>query len=136
MLRDYLEPFLILPIQINWVAFIRRHIDLLFVFILPVYLYIVQNTIQNEHTHVYANGVVVKHAHPFEKDGEAPINEHEHSKQEICLYSSLHLDFYVSPDLVNIEIPHAEIQRHYLIANEQAESLVPFNNSIPRAPPV
>jgi len=118
------------------VAFIRRHINILFVFILPVYFYIVQNSIQNKHTHVYANGIVVTHAHPINKGGESPINEHKHSEREICLYSSLHFDLYDALILIQLEVDLKEICTNYFIANDEVISYLHFSNSIPRGPPV
>ena len=96
---------------------------ILFVFILPVYLYIVQNSIQNKHTHVYANGIVVTHSHPFDKDGKEPINDHKHSKREICLYSSLHFDFYDIPISFNLTVKLNELHKNYFVKNDQVDVL-------------
>lgn len=117
-------------------AFIRKHINFLFVFILPVYFYIVQNSIQNKHTHVYANGIVVTHSHPIDKDGDAPINKHNHSKSEICLYSCLHFDFYEAPVLSYLQVELNERHKNYLVLNDLVDSFSPFAVTIPRAPPV
>lgn len=115
--------------------FIRRNTNILFVLILPVYFYIVQNSIQNKHTHVYANGIVVTHSHAFDKDGETPTSEHEHSKTEICLYSCLHFDFYEAPVLTELKVNSTEIHKKYFIENDQVDTFSPFLNIIPRGPP-
>ncbi|MCY1720592.1 hypothetical protein OU798_09580 [Prolixibacteraceae bacterium Z1-6] len=117
------------------VAFIRKHINILFVFILPVYLYIVQNSIQNKHTHVYANGIVITHSHPLDKESDDPINKHNHSKTEICLYSSLHFDFYEAPQIAGLTIDLNETHKAYFVANETIDLFSPFLKTIPRGPP-
>ena len=116
--------------------FIRRNTKILFVLILPVYFYIVQNSIQNKHTHVYANGIVITHSHPFDKEGEAPINDHNHSKREICLYSCLHFDLYEAPALTDLVVNLTETHEDYFITNDKVEFLSAHLKSIPRGPPV
>jgi hypothetical protein len=117
------------------VAFIRRNINILFIFILPVYLFIVQNSIQNKHTHVYANGIVVTHSHPFNHEDDTPVSDHKHSKTEICLFSCLNFDFYENSRLVELNINLDEIHKNYFVRNEHVESLPSFLKSIPRGPP-
>nr|WP_321487452.1 hypothetical protein [uncultured Draconibacterium sp.] len=114
---------------------IRKHTNFLFVLILPVYLYIVQNSIQNEHTHVYANGIVVTHSHPISRS-DGPNNNHKHSQREINLYASLHFGLYETPDFVefDFEIPATHID--YLILDEQEVAIPVSLHIIPRAPPV
>jgi hypothetical protein len=116
-------------------AFIRKHINILFVFILPVYFYIVQNSILNKHTHVYANGIVVTHSHPFNKESNERANKHNHSKTEICLYSSLHFDFYEPPVIAGLFINLNEICNAYFIESDRVNSIAPFLKSVPRGPP-
>uniref|UniRef100_UPI003216EA35 hypothetical protein n=1 Tax=uncultured Draconibacterium sp. TaxID=1573823 RepID=UPI003216EA35 len=116
-------------------AFIRKHINLLFVFVLPVYFYIVQNSIQNKHTHVYANGIVITHSHPIDKESDVPTNNHKHSKREICLYSCLHFDFYETPVVSRLIVDLNETHRDYFIANERVDLFSPYFKAIPRGPP-
>ncbi len=104
-------------------------------FILPVYLCIVQNSIQNEHTHVYANGIVVTHSHPVDNEGGVPLNEHDHSKTEICLFSSLHFDFYEAPIFADLKVKLSETHKNYFVENEQVDTFSPYLNIIPRGPP-
>ncbi|WP_163322419.1 hypothetical protein [Draconibacterium mangrovi] len=113
---------------------IRKHTNLLFVLILPVYLYIVQTSIQNKHTHVYANGIVVTHSHPT-SDSDGSGNNHNHSQREINLYSSLHSDLYETPGLTafNFEVPADHIE--YIVYNEQEIPVSVSLQTIPRAPP-
>lgn len=116
-------------------AFIRQHINFCFVFVLPVYLYIVQTSIQNKHTHVDANGIAITHAHPFEKEGETPINEHDHSKTEICLYSNLNFDLYETTVTAELEVSLNEVVINYFVKNDLCLSDVHFLKTVPRGPP-
>ncbi|WP_319482683.1 hypothetical protein [uncultured Draconibacterium sp.] len=113
---------------------IRKHTNLLFVLILPVYLYIVQTSIQNKHTHVYANGIVVTHSHST-SDSDGPNNNHKHSQREINLYASLHSDLYETPGLTafNFEVPADLVV--YIISNDQEVTIPVSLHTIPRAPP-
>jgi hypothetical protein len=88
-------------LQINFtLKFIRKNTKLLFVLVVPVYFFIVQSSLLNKHTHFYPNGMVVTHAHPLNSDTSNHADGHEHTKNEICFYSSIHLDFYdMSPEV-------------------------------------
>ena len=78
--------------------FIREKRRLIFALVLPVYLFIVQASITNRHTHFYANGMVVTHSHPFDHHGKS-ADKHSHSQKEICFYTALYCDLYQSePD--------------------------------------
>lgn len=116
--------------------FIRRHIKLLFILTLPVYLYIVQSTISNKHSHVDANGVVYVHAHPTDSRADEPVSEHEHSRTEVFMYNSLQLDYY--------DVAVSEGIQHFLHAAEANFPVDEFSNHFftyyalksSRAPPV
>lgn len=116
-------------------VFIRKNINILFIFILPVYLYIVQNSIQNKHTHVYANGIVITHSHPFDNSDDTPVSDHKHSKTEIFLYSCLSFDFHENSPSLELNFNIEEVHEEYVINNEQLESYFSFLKSIPRGPP-
>lgn len=120
---------------IDLVNFIRKHTNLLFVLILPVYLYIVQTSIKNKHTHVYANGIVVSHSHPT-ADEAGNKNDHKHTQREINLFASLHSDFYETPDEAgfNFEVPYVCID--YIVFNERKVTKPVALYLIPRAPPI
>ncbi len=74
--------------------FIRRNIRLLFLLVIPVYLFIVHNSLQHKHTHFYPNGMVVSHSHPLNGDDSENPEDHSHTKNEICFYSSFNFDYY------------------------------------------
>ncbi|MFV0269482.1 MAG: hypothetical protein ACK5HT_20355 [Draconibacterium sp.] len=118
----------------RFMAFIRRNTRLLFVFILPVYLYIVQNTIKNEHTHVFANGIVITHSHPVCGHGE-PTDKHQHSQKEISLFASLHIDLYLAPVFSDVDFEINVEQSEFLIQNEHFNRNYLFRYSHPRGPP-
>ncbi|WP_321369113.1 hypothetical protein [uncultured Draconibacterium sp.] len=115
-------------------SLIRKHTNLLFVLILPVYLYIVQTSIQNKHTHVYANGIVVTHSHP--SSGDDPITDHNHSQREICLYASLHFDLYEIPEFPEFDFEVPAVHTNYFVYDEQGKTVPVIFHNIPRAPPV
>ncbi len=116
-------------------AFIRQHINFCFLFVLPVYLYIVQTSIQNKHTHVDANGIAISHSHPFDKDKESTGTQHEHTKQEICLYSTFTFDVYDLPEVTGLAIQVNETEHNYAPVNERYRSALHLLNTIPRGPP-
>jgi hypothetical protein len=116
-------------------AFIRRHIKLMFVFVLPVYFYVVQNTIQNKHTHVSASGMVVTHSHPFDEENENPADSHDHSKMEICLYCGLFSDFYTTANLHVLPVTTNEQNVNYLIKNERVHYNTSLRSGVTRGPP-
>lgn len=76
---------------------IRKNIRLLFVLVLPVYLFIVQSTIQNKHTHFFSNGIVITHAHPVDREKGAHNSDHRHTETEICLFQQLNFDYFQPP---------------------------------------
>jgi len=118
------------------VEFIRRHSRLWFVLVLPMYLYIVNASIQNKHTHFYANGMVVTHSHPINSDKSEPANHHGHSKTEICFFSTLHFDIAEVPLFVNSIAKLPEIHFEYFVQNELLLISDEDLKSNPRAPPV
>lgn len=118
------------------VLLIRKHTNLLFVLILPVYLYIVQNSIQNKHTHVYANGIVVTHSHPTSNTNDSPFNKHNHTHREICLFASFNLDLYETPDFAEFKFETPEVDIDYFISNQKVEAIPVLLHAKPRAPPV
>jgi len=78
--------------------FIRENRKLIFALVLPVYLFIVQSSITNRHSHFCANGMVITHSHPFDHH-ERGATKHNHTQKEICFYTSLNSEYYqVEPE--------------------------------------
>lgn len=118
------------------VIFIRENIKFLFVFILPVYFFIVQNSIQNKHTHFYSNGIVVTHSHPLNEDDQKPINSHHHTETEICFFSQLNFDYYnFSPELQLLAVEPPEFIQPFLEKEGNYNSVSLFQSD-PRGPPL
>lgn len=130
-----METFLILPAQNQWMAFIRKHSRLLFVLTLPVYFFIVQQSIQNKHTHFYPNGIVVTHSHPVDADSNEPVNHHNHTKTEICFFNTFHFNFVTLPDTVNVVFSVHENDVHFLVSNDIISYSADYLKVIPRGPP-
>ncbi|MCE4563719.1 hypothetical protein INQ51_05305 [Maribellus sp. CM-23] len=107
-----------------------------FALMLPVYLYIVNSSIQNKHTHFYANGMVVTHSHPLHAEKGETANHHGHSKTEICFFSTLHFDVAEVPlfESSNTNLP--AIHFEYFVENELLRTSEEELKSNPRAPPI
>jgi hypothetical protein len=117
------------------VIFIRENIKFLFVFILPAYFYIVQNSIQNKHSHFTSNGIVVTHSHPFDAENDNPFESHQHTKTEICFFSQLNFDYYnFSPDLQVLSVEPPECILPFLKKEVYYNSVSLFQPD-PRGPP-
>jgi len=117
------------------VIFIRKNINFLFVFILPIYFFIVQNSIQNKHTHFYSNGIVVTHSHPLNSENENPVENHQHTKTEICLFSQLNFDYYIfSQELQILAVEPPEFIQPFLKKDDNYKSVLLFQPD-PRGPP-
>jgi hypothetical protein len=72
----------------------------------------VHQSLQNKHAHFYPNGVIVVHAHPVSHQEGIPINEHSHSKTEICFYHIVKFDYYtLSAEIFIEEIQPAAIDQ-------------------------
>lgn len=63
---------------------LRRIARVGLIVLLPVLLMLFHNQLANWHYHVLQNGMVVKHAHPYNKPENAgsPIGNHKHSDSE------------------------------------------------------
>ena len=116
-------------------VFIRKNIRFLFVFILPVYFYIVQNSIQNKHTHFYENGIVVSHSHPVDNATGKPINEHKHTKTEICLFQQISIDSFTPVNELIIETGDFFIARKFVIPEDEKHGCALILQPFKRGPP-
>lgn len=72
---------------------LRKYIKLFILLVLPVYLVLLGNSMSNMHLHVLSNGMVVKHAHPFDREADRQ-DHHSHSDAETCYYQAFFLDFF------------------------------------------
>ena len=117
-------------------VYIRKHSAFLAISVLLAYFYIAQTSIQNKHTHFYPNGVVVTHSHPIDPSGDEPIENHKHSKTEICFFNTVHFDYYDTTKFVTIDFEQDEIHHNFLVRNEQFYGSVLSLTKAPRGPPV
>ena len=93
------------PVKTTVLKFIRENTRLIFLLVLPVYLFIVQASVTNRHTHFYPNGMVVTHSHPFQPGEDGSEAGHSHSKTEICFYAGLSSDLYHAEPVLQL-LPH------------------------------
>ena len=118
------------------VVFIRKNIRLLFVFVLPVYIYIVQSSIQNKHTHFYPNGIVITHSHPVDTETDRPISDHEHSKTEICLFQQLKINSLITSAEWTIESGEFYVVQKFVVVADENYKCTLFRQPQKRGPPI
>lgn len=116
--------------------FIRRNSKVLFILVLPAYLYIIQNSILNKHTHVYSNGLVITHSHYLNLDGDEPANNHGHSQTEICLYSLLNIGLHIAGEDKPIVFEGVDVFTTYIVEDTQCKYSSHYQHSVSRGPPV
>ena len=115
---------------------IRKNIRLLFVFVLPVYIYIVQSSIQNKHTHFYPNGIVVAHSHPVDTENDDPLKDHDHTQTEICLFQQLKIDFFTVSVEMNIKPGEFFVARKFVIVDDEKHGRKLAWQPLKRGPPI
>ena len=91
---------------------LRKYIKLFILLVLPVYLFLLGNSMSNMHLHVLSNGMVVKHAHPFDREADSQ-EHHSHSDAETCYYQAFFLDFFDTSEPI-----------HQLIADLSASEMI------------
>ncbi len=114
---------------------IRKYSAFFSLLTLLAYFYIAQSNFRTKHTHFYPNGVVVTHSHPVDtKDGK-PINDHHHSRSEICFFNNLQLHFYNVPDQVALPVLLPEQNVEYVVAKDDFKYQTDYLKVNPRGPP-
>jgi len=114
--------------------FIRQNIKFVFILVLPVYLFIVENSILNKHAHVYSNGLVITHSHPLNTDSDEP-SDHDHTKSEINLICGLSIDFHLAPELSHVDEANSELVEVHKAESEKKYFNLCDLQVIPRGPP-
>lgn len=117
-------------------VYIRKHSAFFVLTVLAAYFYIAHSNIQNKHTHFYPNGVVVTHSHPVDHDDNEPLNHHDHSKTEICFYSTFHFDFYDITEPLSCDVDLSESPVVFYIPDSQVFTTDFHVKTDPRGPPV
>ena len=72
---------------------LRKYIKVFIVLILPVYLCLLASSIMNMHVHVLSNGMVVRHAHPFDHNAGSG-KQHHHSDHDCSFYQGFFLGYF------------------------------------------
>jgi hypothetical protein len=117
------------------VNLIRENIRLFFCLFLPVYFLVVHQSLQNKHAHFYPNGVVVVHTHPVSHQEGVPINEHSHSKTEICFYQIINFDYFTCTADIIIEEIQPAFATHIVSAEEKLRLTQLIQHHDNRGPP-
>jgi hypothetical protein len=106
---------------------LRKYIKLFILLVLPVYLVLLANSMSNMHLHVLSNGMVVKHAHPFDREEDSQ-EHHSHSDAETCYYQAFFLDYFDTAEPVQqlvAVIPAAELAAPLIVLNYSCQSSNP-----------
>lgn len=114
---------------------LRKHITLIALLLIPVYLLVLGSTIRNRHSHVLPNGLVITHSHPFTDADGKPV-KHGHTGNQFLFYQLFTFDFFQSsPELILSENTHSFQQE---IKSVYAETFITRTSSkaFLRGPPV
>ncbi len=115
---------------------LRKNIKLIVAFALPIYLMVLANSMMNMHVHILSNGMVVKHAHPFEHSESDTEEHHHHTDDELSFYEGFTVDFYDdSTPLSGIDVYLPEFEK---IGEVQSASYTNYHFDLKqlRAPPI
>jgi hypothetical protein len=115
---------------------IRKNIRFIFILVLPVYFFIVQNSLLDKHTHFYANGMVVTHSHPLNHEDESHAEKHSHSKTEICFFQNLKIDYFRITPEIQVEFKNDKLITEFhdtYVCSNYPRPLIQFTS---RGPPV
>jgi hypothetical protein len=114
---------------------IRKNSKLILRLVLPVYFFIVQNSLLNKHYHFYANGIVVTHSHPVKHEKGKSDDTHSHTKAGICFFQSLQIDYFrISPEL-KIDFKNEDVQTAVFETDPLLNYSTPIIQFISRGPP-
>jgi len=115
---------------------IRKYAGYLILLVLPAYFLLLENSIRNKHTHVLANGLVVTHSHPLQKNEPGkPFNQHGHSKREIHFFQLFSVDFFENSSTLYYTSPVPWLLREIIPGSEDKPTLNVFLTCLSRAPP-
>ncbi|MGQ8337314.1 hypothetical protein ACUNWD_12255 [Sunxiuqinia sp. A32] len=114
---------------------LRKYIKIFIALVLPLYLGILANSISNMHIHVLANGMVVRHAHPY-NHAKGGSESHQHTSKKLSFYDGFFLDFFdnsAPPTIMKVDLPLVETigETHTI---DYSDSY--FNFASLRAPPL
>jgi hypothetical protein len=117
------------------VVYLRKHSALLAICVLFAYFYIAQASIENKHTHFYANGVVITHSHSVNHENGKPIQNHKHSKSEIIFFSTVHFDFYEATTCLSVDFEKDEFEPEIPVLNDEVYYSTSLFAEVSRGPP-
>jgi hypothetical protein len=115
---------------------IRKNIRFIFILVLPIYFFIVQNSLLDKHTHFYANGMVITHSHPLNHEDENHGAKHSHSKTEICFFQNLKIDYFRITPEIQVEFKNDKLITEFHDTNVCSNYPRPLIQFTSRGPPV
>lgn len=114
---------------------LRKHIQILAILLIPVYLLVLGSSIRNRHTHVLPNGIVITHSHPFADARTGLPVEHSHTRNQILFYQLFTFDFFEhTPDTVP-DRPVSALYDQFIACRPEAVTVCTFRLSLLRGPP-
>lgn len=115
---------------------LRKHISILAILLIPVYMLVLGSTIRNRHSHVLPNGVVITHSHPFTDAKTGLPLKHGHTSNQVLFYQLFTFDFFQSSPEVFIPAGDCPIQREINTIYAEQLSHRTVNAAFLRGPPV
>lgn len=114
---------------------LRKHISILAILLIPVYLLVLGSTIRNKHSHVLPNGAVITHSHPFTDSNGEPV-KHSHTSNQVLFYQLFTFDFFQSSPEVYIPADDSPVQREINTTYAEQLSHRTVNAAFLRGPPI
>lgn len=113
----------------------HRHINLLALLLIPVYLLVMGSWVKNRHTHVLPNGTIITHSHPFTDAKTGLPLKHGHTQNQIVFLQLFTFDFFESSPEVFLAEDYINI-RSEITTFYSAQNLISFRSTaFLRGPP-
>jgi hypothetical protein len=81
---------------------------------LMLFLLLLINGVVFRHSHLIEGRGIITHAHPHERSGDSPFQNHHHNDSELCFLDLVSNGIYISGDLVAFEF---QLVAEYQIAS-------------------
>jgi len=117
------------------VVFIRNNSKLFYLFVVLLYIFIVQQTLNNRHSHFYTNGLVVTHSHPTNREEGKPIQDHHHTTNEIYFYHQVNFDYFTHTGVFQITFQVFTCPQDYLLTDDAIHFQYALQHPETRGPP-
>ena len=100
-----------------------------------LYFFIVQQSLNTWHTHVLANGTVVTHFHPLNREEGKPVQDHNHTAKEISFYHQVNFDYFIHSGVYQIVLQVFSFPQDHPLTDEIAHFKYTPQQPVNRGPP-